>query len=206
MMYIIVLITLALLVVYLLWLWLSRELGDAVRAGRVAARVRRGGRTPDLLVRETRSAFHELGLEPDLVVVSHDALDLYDRLRRRVIDRTDRPDLPAATVLALAGDADAGRLYLRAVETPPGRAGRETATFHDFDRVTLIETVANDGPDGLVAPGDQAIALHLEEADAPGYRLAVEPAWHIAPADLARQLRTLIQDRQPPCGAPVIVR
>lgn len=203
MMYIIVLVTLALLVVYLLWIWLSRELGDAVRAGRTAARVRRGGRTPELLVEETQAAFRNQGLEADLVVVSHDALELYDRLRERVIDRRDRPDLPAATVLALAGDADAARLYVRAVDTPPDEPGRETTAFHDFEAVTAIETVAHEGPEGLVAPGEQAIALHI---DGTAYHLAVEPAWHIAADDLARQLKALIHDHQPPPGAPAIVR
>ena len=203
MMYIIVIVTLVLLVVYLLSIWLSRELGDAVRAGRVAARVRRGGRTPDLLVRETQAAFREIGLEADLVIVTHDALDLYDRLRERVIGRTDRPDLPAATVLAFAGDADAGRLYLRAVETPPGEAGREIAGFHDFDHVTAIEPVPHGGPDGLVAPAEEAIALSVDGTD---HRIAVEPAWHVTAADLARQLRTLIEERRPPDGAPVAVR
>lgn len=203
MMYIIVLVTLALLIVYLLWIWLSRELGDALRAGRVAARVRRGGRTPELLVEDTQAAFRDEGLEPDLVVVTHDALDLYDRLRKHVVGRTDRPDLPAATVLALAGDADTARLFVRAVETPPGEPGRETSAFHDFDAVSAIEPVANDGPEGLVAPGEQAIALRIRDTE---YRLAVEPAWHIAASDLARQLRALVHDRRPPPGAPAIVR
>ncbi len=206
MMYIIVLLVLALLVVYLLWRWLSSELGEAGRSLRVALRVRRGGRTPQLLAEEARAACRAEGIEPDLVIVSHDALDLYDRLRERVIGRTDRPDLPGATVLALAADADAGKLYVRAVETPAERPGREIVRLHDLDRVARIEAVTHAGPEGLVAPAEQAIAIAVDDPDVPEYRLAVEPGWHIAALDITRRLSTLCRDREPPRGAPVVVR
>ncbi|MEF8833346.1 MAG: hypothetical protein V5A42_00650 [Halofilum sp. (in: g-proteobacteria)] len=206
MMYIIVLVTLALLVVYLTSLWLSAEAKDAFASAREALRVRRGGRTPDMLIEETRAAFHAKGLAPDLIIVSHNALDLYDQLRREVIGQPDRPDLPTATVLALAADAHAGRLYLRAVDTPSGATGRETASFHYCALVERIETVANDAPKHLTGPGAEAIALVLPGADPSDYRLAVEPAWHLNANDLAHRLRHIIQDGQRPVGAPVIVR
>jgi hypothetical protein len=206
MMYIIVLVTLALLVVYLTSLWLSAEAKDAFAGAREALRVRRGGRTPAMLIEETRATFHAEGLEPALIIVSHNALDLYDRLRRAVIDRPDRPDLPAATVLALATDTNAGRLYLRAVDTPPGAPGRETARFHDCADIERIDTVINDAPAGLTGPGAEAIALSLPGANPAEYRLAVEPAWHLNANDLTRRLRQIIQHGQRPDGAPIIVR
>jgi hypothetical protein len=206
MMYIIVLVTLALLVVYVTSRWLSGEAREAFTGAREAVRVRRGGRTPAMLIEETRAAFQAVGLEPDLIIVSHDALDLYDRLRREVIDRPDRPELPAATVLALATDTRAGRLYIRAVDTPPNTPGRETAKFHDCSAVPRIDTVPNDAPAHLTAPGTEAIAITLDAADPGEYRLAVEPAWHLDASDLARRLRRIVQDGEPPDSPPVIVR
>ncbi len=206
MMYIIVLVTLALLVVYLTSRWLSAEAREAFAGGREAVRVRRGGRTPAMLIEETRTAFQAEGLDPDLIIVSHNALDLYDHLRREVIGRLDRPDLPAATVIALAADARARQLYLRAVDTPPGTPGRETATFHDCSAVDRIEPVTNDAPGNLTGPGAEAIALTLRGSDPAEYRLAVEPAWHLDANDLAHRLRQIIQKGQCPDSAPVIVR
>ncbi|WP_070988163.1 hypothetical protein [Halofilum ochraceum] len=206
MMYIIVLVTLALLVVYLISRWLSAEAREAFAGGLQALRVRRGGRTPAMLIEETRAAFRAEGLEPDLIIVSHDALDLYDHLRREVIGRADRPDLPAATILALATDTRAGHLYLRAVDTPPGAPGRETATFHECAAVERIEPVANDAPAHLTGPGTEAIALTIQAGVLADYRLAVEPAWHLDPNDLTRRLRQIIQQGQRPDSAPVIVR
>lgn len=206
MMYIIVLVTLALLVVYLTSRWLSAEAREAFAGGREAVRIRRGGRTPAMLIEETRAAFEAEGLEPDLIIVSQNALNLYDHLRREVIGRRDRPDLPAATVIALGADTDAGRLYLRAVDTPPGTPGRETATFYDCTAVDGIEPVANDAPENLTGPGTEAIALTLRGADPAEYRLAVEPAWHLDANDLTRRLREIVQQGQRPASAPVIVR
>ena len=206
MMYIILLLILGFLVLYFTSRWISAEAREAIAGARTALRIRRGGRTAALLVDETRAAFQAQALEPDLIIVSHNALDLYDRLRARVIDRADRPDLPNATVLALGADIDAGRLYLRAIDTPAGQAGRETASFHSFDTVTAIETTAHEGPEGLVPPGQEAVALILSTADPSEYRLAAEPAWHLSANDLARRLRSIIQDRSRPAGAPVILR
>lgn len=206
MMYIIVLVTLALLVVYLTSRWLSAEARDAFASAREAVRVRRGGRTPAMLIDETRAAFQAEGLDPDLIIVSHDALDLYDHLRREIIDQPGRPDLPAATILALATDTQAGRLYLRAIDTPPGAPGRETAAFHDCAAVERIEPVTNDAPANLTGPGTEAIALTFPAAEPVEYRLAVEPAWHLNASDLIRRLQQIIQHGQRPDGAPVIVR
>lgn len=206
MMYIIVLALLVLLVAYLTWLWLSAEMRDAVRAARVAWRVRRGGRTPSLLVEEACRRFWDEGLEADFVIVTNEALDLYDRLRERVIGRTDRPDLPAAIVLALGIDVDGRMLYLRSVDTPAGASGRETAGLHPFGAVVRIETVANDGPEGLVPPGEQALAIDLGHGDPAHHRLVLEPGWHLSPRDVANRIRAMVLQREPPAGAPVYVR
>lgn len=206
MMYIIVLVTLALLIIYVTSRWLSGEAREAFTGAREAVRVRRGGRTPAMLVEETQAAFQAEGLEPDLIIVSHDALDLYDRLRREVIGQSAPPDLPAATVIALATDTEAGRLYLRAVDTPTGAPGRETAAFHDCATVERIEPVTNDAPENLTGPGSEAIALTLPAAEPALYRLAVEPAWHLNANDLTRRLREIIQQGQRPDSPPVIVR
>lgn len=205
MMYIIVLVTLALLVVYVTSRWLSAEAREAFAGARDAMRVRRGGRTPAMLIEETRAAFHREDLEPDLIVVSDNTLNLYDRLRREVIGRSDRLDLPAATILALGADTRAGRVYLRAVDTPPGLPGRESATFHDCAAVERIEPTTNDAPAHLSGPGTEAIALTLR-AEPAEYRLAVEPAWHLSADDLTRRLRQIVQQRRRPDSAPVIVR
>ena len=206
MMYIIVLVTLALLVVYLTSLWLSAEAKEAFAGVRVALRVHRGSRTPAILIEETREAFRRQRLDPDLIIVSHNALDLYDHLRREVIAQPDRPDLPAATVLAVATDARAGRLYLRAIDAPTGAPGRENADFHDCTLVERIEPVTNDAPAHLTGPGSEAIAVTLRDTEPAEYRLAVEPAWHLDANDLARRLREIIQHGQRPDSTPVIVR
>jgi len=205
MMYIIVLVALILLVVYVTWRWLARELHDAAASARTAWRIRRGGRSPALLIEDARTALSARGLEPDCIVVSHDALELYDHLRARVIGQAAPPALPAAMVLALAIDVDARTCYLRAVETPAGQPGREAGAFHDLARIARLETVDHTGPDGLVATADRALEVEIDHPPRV-YRLALEPAWHVGPEEMATRLRRMLIEARKPAGAPVVVR
>ena len=206
MMYIAVLIALLLLIAYVTWRWLARELRDAYAALRVAVRQHRGGRSPARLVEETQSAFRARGLEPDFIVVSHESLDLYDALRAQVIDRETRPDLPAAMVIVLGIDVDARTVFLRAVDTPAARPGRETAVFHDCEAVASVRRCEHEGPAGLVAAGDEALELVVAGADPERYRLAVEPAWHVPAGDLASRIHQMVFEQARPRVGPVIVR
>jgi hypothetical protein len=205
MLYIIVLVALILLVGYVTGRWLARELRGAAASARTAWRIRRGGRSPALLIEDTRAALFARALEPDCIVVSHEALELYDRLRARVIGQAAPPALPAAMVLALAIDGDARTCYLRAVETPPGQPGRETAACHELDRIARVEVVDHTGPAGLVATADRALEIEIDEP-ARVYRLALEPAWHVSAEDVAARLRRMLIEARKPAGAPVVVR
>ncbi len=207
MLYAIIFIVAAIVLVYVLALWLLKESREA--KGALGERIKRltGGLTTQSLLEDTQTVFREGGYEPDLVVVSHSVTPVYDGLRRTILKEPIERALPAGLVLALAADVDAATLYVRAIEAPnPGRIGTDRRVFAAFSDVTAIDPITAAFPDGLAPPGDRAVSIRLASSPAEHYHVVVEAAWGVAADELAQQLRRMIFDRRRPPAAPVVVR
>lgn len=206
MLYALLLLIAIALVTYFGGRWLLAELREASGAVGTRLKILTGGLTSDHLLARTRESLAARGLSADCIVLPSRVTRVYDALRREVIGRARAPALPAALVLALAVDVDRRTLYLRAVETPAGGAGREREAVHGFDEIAALRRVANAFPAALAPPGAEALELELGDAQAPRYHLVLEPDWGVAPADLVARVRAMIEAGERPAGAPVVVR
>lgn len=207
MLYAIIFIVAAIVLVYVVTLWLLKESREA--KGALGERIKRltGGLTTQSLLEDTQSVLREHGHAPDFVVVSQGITPVYDRLRRTFLKEPIGRALPAGLVLALAADIDTGTLYLRAVEAPkPGRIATDRRIFAAFSDVEAIDPVAAHFPGGTAPPGGRAVSIRLANTPAEHYHMVAESAWGVAADELAEQLRRMIFDRQHPPAAPVVVR
>ncbi|MDZ7749449.1 MAG: hypothetical protein U5K43_12050 [Halofilum sp. (in: g-proteobacteria)] len=155
MLYALLLLIALALVTYFGGRWLLGELREASGALGARLKVLTGGLTGDHLLARTRAALAGRGLAADCIVLSSRITPVYDALRRQVIGRT-RGAGPAGRAGAGARrSTSTGRtLYLRAVETPPGAAGRERRRRSTrFDEVVALRRVASAFPARAVAAG-----------------------------------------------------
>lgn len=186
--------------------WLSAEARGFGRWAREHWILARGGQSPERLIQTTRRAFTAEGLEPDFIVVAHQALPCYERLRRDYLGQVPEQPLPAGVVLALAADVDAGQVFVRAVVAQPGIPGREEAAFLRFDQVRSAELIPARLPEGVAPAADQALELVTTDANLPPLHLALEPEWGVDPKEIADRIRALLAGRWRPDAPPAIVR
>lgn len=207
MLYAIIFIVAAIVLVYVVTLWILKESREA--KGALGERIKRltGGLTPESLLEATQSACRDQGLSPDFMVVSRGVTPVYDELRRSILREPAGSALPAGLALALAVDVDAKRLILRAIEAPkPGRIASDRNVSLAFGDINAVETVTCRFPAELAPGGDEALSIGVSGTPTVAYHMVVEPAWAVGADELAQQLHRMIFEGHRPPAAPVVVR
>ena len=206
MIYLLLFLAAAAILAYVTSRWLRAELREA-RAWLAEKWVlRRGGLSQNALIEATRRAFAAEGLELHFLVASRQTWPCYERLRREHMGKTPAEPLPAAVVLALAADVDAGKLYLRAVAPDPRGPARDVTELVGFDEIRSLERIAARNPPGPAPAAAEALEIRLAGEDRPPFDLALEPEWGPSPAELAERIRALVAGRWRPDSPPAIVR
>lgn len=206
MFYLILFLIATAILLYMTSRWLRaelRELGAWLHEKRV---VMRGGLSTERLIADTRAAFGREELSVHFLVVSRQVLPCYERLRREYLGLPAGEPLPAAVVLALGLDLDAGRLYLRTVITERDAPGRDVGRFLDFGDIRSLEPVAARLPAGPAPVAERALEIRTHDPRDPPFHLALEPGWGVAGEEIVERIRAMIEGRWRPEGIPVVVR
>lgn len=206
MIYLILFLTAAAILLYITSRWLRAELHELGAWLHERWVVMRGGQSTERLVADTRAVFEREGLNAHFLVVSHQVLPCYERLRRDYLETSVTEPLPAAVVLALGLDLDTRRLYLRAVISEQDTAARDIGRFLAFDDIRSLEAVTARLPAGPAPDAERALEIRTHDPRDPPFHLALESDWGVSGDEIVERIRAMVEDRWRPEGIPVVVR
>lgn len=206
MIYLLLFLVAAAILLYVTSRWLRAELRELRAWLGEKWTVRRGGESQASIIAAARHAFDAQGLEPHFMIVSRQVLHSYRQLRRHHIEQTPRQPLPAAAVLALAVDADARQLYLRAVIPDSGGPARDVAEFLHFDEIESVQAVPHRTPDGPAPTAERALEIVTTDPNRPAFHFALEPDWSVSADEITHRIRALLAGDWRPDAPPTVVR